>query len=79
MKCAILLIYATPAPYGEDTFAKLMKTMKNIKEKSESTVEMVPIEGTHHFHMLKPAETGEITLKFLKGKIVTSPDCVKIE
>ena len=43
--------------------------MNEIKTKTKSTVELVPIQGTHHFHMLKPAATAEIILKFLKEKV----------
>lgn len=70
LKCPILLIYAVPAPYGDFTFQKVMEMMSEIKEKSESSVEMVSIESTHHFHMLKPDETSQIALKFLKEKYV---------
>jgi len=47
-----------------------MDLMKEIKEKSDASVEMAAIESTHHFHMLKPEETSQIALKFLGEKVV---------
>lgn len=65
----VMLIYATPPPFGQELFDQIMKIMTQIKNQSQANVELVPIEGTHHFHMLKPAETAQIVLKFLDGKV----------
>ncbi len=70
LKCPILLIYALPAPYGEYTYNKVMEMMAEIKSKSEASLELISIESTHHFHMLKPEETGQIALKFLDEKVL---------
>ena len=43
--------------------------VQHLRENSQKTVDFVPIESTHHFHMLKPAATAEIILKFLKEKV----------
>ncbi len=64
-----LFIYATPPPFGDALFEQIMKIIQNIKKNSESNVELMPFEGTHHFHMLKPAETADVVLKFLSEKI----------
>ncbi len=45
-----------------------MKIIAELRKNPLSDVETAPIEGTHHFHMLKPAETADIILKFLKRK-----------
>lgn len=65
----VMLIYATPPPFGQELFDQIMKIMNEIKNNSNSEVNLVPIEGTHHFHMLKPQQTAEIILKFLDGKV----------
>ena len=41
----------------------MMDMLAFIKEKSIATVNLVPLEGTHHFHMLKPSEAAEIALR----------------
>ncbi len=69
LKCPLLLIYATPAPYGEKLFEQIMYIMSQIKQYTKSTIDLVPMEGTHHFHMLKPAETAEVIIKFLNEKV----------
>lgn len=46
-----------------------MKIMNEIKKNSKSLVELVPVEGTHHFHMLKPELTAELVTDFLENKI----------
>lgn len=63
-----LFIYATPPPFGPKLFDQIMNIINEIKKNSHSDVETAPIEGTHHFHMLKPAETAEIVLGFLSRK-----------
>ena len=60
----VLLVYATPAPYGEKLFKEIMHIMSQIETRSKSTVETIPIDGTHHFHMLKPIETSELLIRF---------------
>ncbi len=65
----ILLIYATPPPYGESLFTKIMSLMDEIKKNSKSTVDLMPFEGTHHFHMLNPAGASRIIFDFLKNKL----------
>ena len=60
----VLLIYANPAPFGEKLFEQIMHIMKQIESRSKSSVETVSIDGTHHFHMLKPVDTSHILLKF---------------
>ena len=63
----LLLIYASPPPYGQELFDQIMKIMSEIKTKTKSTVELISMQGTHHFHMLKPAETSVLILEFLKN------------
>lgn len=65
----VMLMYATPPPFGQELFDQIMKIMNEIKANSKSTVELIEVEGTHHFHMLKPQETAEIVFNFLKGKV----------
>lgn len=65
----ICLIYATPPPFGQTLFDQIMKIMNEIKKCSTSVVEFVPIEGTHHFHMLKPEETAKFVLNFLDSHV----------
>lgn len=65
----ICLIYATPPPFGQPLFDQIMKIMNEIKKNSKSVVELIPIEGTHHFHMLKPKETADIILNFLDTQV----------
>ena len=65
----VLLMYATPAPFGEKLFQQIMHIMGEIEKSSKSTVELVPVDGTHHFHMLDPQQTSEIILKFLSTKL----------
>ena len=64
----VCFLYATPAPFGQELFDQIMKIIANLKKNPKSDVETVAIEGTHHFHMLKPAETADIILKFLERK-----------
>ena len=64
-----MFIYATPPPFGQALYDQIMKIIQKIKANSKSDVEMTPIEGTHHFHMLKPEETADIVLKFLDKKV----------
>lgn len=65
----VILIYATPPAYGEKIYNQVMHIMNQIKKNSKAEVELVPLEGTHHFHMLNPVETSEIVLRFLKHKV----------
>lgn len=62
-------IYATPPPYGDLLFDQIKQMVSHLRENSQSTVDFIPIEGTHHFHMLKPAEASLIVLKFLEEKV----------
>lgn len=41
----------------------MKEALAHIKEKSSASVDLVAIEGTHHFHMLKPVEAAEIAVK----------------
>jgi hypothetical protein len=34
-------------------FSDIQKVVAHLKKHSFSTVDFIPIEGTHHFHMLK--------------------------
>ena len=65
----ILLIYATPPPYGPKLFEQIMQIMSKIKDNGKASVELVPLDGTHHLHMLKPAEAAPHLLKFLNEKV----------
>ena len=65
----IAFIYATPPPYGEVLFDQIKQMVDHLKENSKATVDFIPIEGTHHFHMLKPEETSQLVLKFLNEKV----------
>jgi hypothetical protein len=64
----VCFIYATPPPFGQELFDQIMKIIANLKNNPKSDVETVAFEGTHHFHMLKPAETADVILKFLERK-----------
>ncbi len=64
----ICLIYATPPPFGQKLFDQIMTIMNEIKKNSKATVDLIPIESTHHFHMLKPEETAKFVLEFLNSK-----------
>ena len=68
----VLLVYATPPPFTQELFDQIMKIMTEIKKNNKSSVELCPINGTHHFHMLKPAESAEIIINFLKDKVNNS-------
>ncbi len=50
-------------------FCQIMNIMSNIEKNSKSTVNLVPMEGTHHFHMLKPEETAKIIRNFLDENV----------
>ena len=63
LKCQIIMLYATPPPYTEEAFQKAMNIITRIKEKSEAQVELVPIKGKHHFHMLNPVEAADLVFK----------------
>lgn len=65
----VMLIYATPPPYGQELYDQIMKLMSEIDKNSKSSVELIPMEGTHHFHMLKPEETSKLLIKFLDDKV----------
>lgn len=65
----ICLIYATPPPFGQELFDQIMTIMNEIKKNSKSIVQLVPIESTHHFHMLKPEDTGKLVLEFLDTQV----------
>jgi hypothetical protein len=67
LNSSLLLIYATPPPYGQLLFDQIMTIMNEIKTKTKSTVELVPIQGTHHFHMLMPKEASVLIWNFLKS------------
>lgn len=64
----VILIYATPPPYGNKLYGQIMQIMGKIAENSKSTVDLIPFEGTHHFHMLKPVEASKLVLNFLETK-----------
>lgn len=69
LKIPVAFIYATPPPYGEVLFDQIKQMVSHLKENSHSTVDFLPIEGTHHFHMLKPEEASKIVLSFLNEKV----------
>ena len=52
LKSPVLLIYATPPPYGAELYEQIMRIMGEISQSNKSTVDLVPFEGTHHFHMV---------------------------
>lgn len=67
LNSSVLLIYATPPPYGQALYDQIMTIMNEIKTKTKSTVELLPIQGTHHFHMLLPHEASVLIMNFLRG------------
>lgn len=66
----VMLLYATPPAFGEKLCNQVMHIMNQIKKNSKSEVELIPFEGTHHFHMVNPEEASKIILEFLKRKLV---------
>ena len=64
-----MFIYATPPPFGQTLYDQIMTIISEIRKNSQSNVETIPIEGTHHFHMLKPEETANIVLEYLDKKV----------
>jgi alpha/beta superfamily hydrolase len=65
----IQFIQADPPPYGDVLFEQINEMIQHLKEHSKNTVDVISMNGTHHFHMLKPAETADIVLKFLVKKV----------
>lgn len=57
----VLLIYATPPPYGNELYEQIMRIMSEISKNSKSTVDLIPFEGTHHFHMVKLTMINDTT------------------
>ena len=66
VKLPICHVYAFPYPYGEITFNTVNELLNDIRRDSSFSLEMIKFEGSHHFHMLNPAQTAEIVAKFLK-------------
>jgi hypothetical protein len=63
MKCPLLLLYAVPASYGKETLDRTIRFIKSLRN-SENECKVIPLEGTHHFHMIKPEATAQVILKF---------------
>jgi hypothetical protein len=61
----VFFIYATPPPFGQELFDQIMKIIAELKKNPKSKVETHAFEGTHHFHMLRPAATADVILEFL--------------
>ena len=65
IKSPILLVYAFPYAYGEAVFDTVSCFLDQVKAEHDSIVHKVKFEGTHHFHMMKPAECSIAILNFL--------------
>lgn len=61
----VLSMHASPPSYGEVKGANTLRLVEEIRERSSAILESVFVEGTHHFHMIKPKETSDIILNFL--------------
>lgn len=72
LKAPMLQIYAHPPSYGDFAFECTNQRIRDINENSKTKIELVKFDGTHHFHMIHPAETAKIVLKFL-DKIKDAP------
>lgn len=60
-----LMIHADPPSYGQRALDATMKYLIGINENSKTKIELTKMDGTHHFHMIKPKETAEMIHKFL--------------
>ncbi len=65
----VLFIQASPPPYGDVLFEQINQMIQYLREHSKNTVDLISMDGTHHFHMLKPAATAETVLTFLNEKV----------
>lgn len=65
LSCPVIVIHANPASYGQESLDNTVKFLQNINEESKAQVQIKTMNGTHHFHMIKPKETAAILLKFL--------------
>lgn len=66
IKCSILYVYAWPPAYGDTLYNGTMDFFTNLKKnKITGNVEIVKIEGSHHFHMIEPEEVTSIIVDFL--------------
>lgn len=64
-KAPHLMNHAVPPSYGKEKSVEIRLYVDKIKAGSKSKIETVFLNGTHHFHMIKPKETCEIILEFL--------------
>ena len=68
IKCSVLYVYASPPAYGDIYFNGTMDFFTNLKKnKVTGNVEIVKIDGSHHFHMIQPEQTKSILVDFLNS------------
>lgn len=61
-----LMLHSVPFAYGEKKGEDTIIYLDRIRAEGKAPVESVFIDGTHHFHMMKPKETSEHCWNFLK-------------
>jgi pimeloyl-ACP methyl ester carboxylesterase len=70
IKCSVLYVYASPPAYGDTYFNSTMDFFINLKNsKVTGNVEIVKIDGSHHFHMIQPEQTKSIIIDFLNSSL----------
>lgn len=57
---------------GQASFDNTLNTLRIISDESRVKIKTSVIDGTHHFHMIKPKETAQVIFEFL-NKLQTSP------
>ena len=67
MNSPLLFIYAVPASYGERKFKRTVEFFQRLRHRK--LIKMLPMKGTHHFHMLKPRETSELISDFIEKDV----------
>lgn len=65
IEAPLLSLHAVPASYGDVKGKNTRALVEKIRQKSSGIVESGYIEGSHHFHMIKPKQTAEIIVNFL--------------
>jgi hypothetical protein len=65
LQVPMINMYAYPPSYGQSAFDKTQFLMDFLSEKSKYKIDFKKVDGSHHFHMIKPKETAELIFKFL--------------
>ncbi len=66
-----LVITVVPASYGEKKQEYTLRLFEETKEElgDRCDIEIVKMNGTHHFHMIKPKEVAQVVIQFLDRKL----------